>query len=549
MKSKLIFLSFALALSISFVCKTYPQETQQWVRTYDGGATQMPADDINAMVIDANSNVYVTGQSGNPGFDYDIVTIKYNSSGVMQWQMRYHNPGGSVTGAEAAAIAIDSLGNVFVCGKTQLASGASDIIVIKYNSSGVQQWVKIIDGGAVDYATSIAADNSGNSYVTGVLSSGPTVSDLFVIKYDPAGNATWTRTFDQASSGSVGTSIALNSSGNVFVTGYTDLGNYFNVVTIKYSSNGDSLWTRIFSNGQTPAFGDCYGTKLAVDANGDVFVGGNSGDSQNGVNYLILKYNSAGVFQWNKYYHGPVVSDDEVTDIKPDNLGNIYVTGKSAGSNADYVTIKYNSFGNQSWLARYNGTGNGDDVPYSLALDNNGAAYVTGSALFAATGQDIVTIKYDSSGSQVWLASFSGIVTNGTDQGRSVAIAPSGNVFVAGYSQGASTGDDYTTIMYSQPIGIQQISNQVPGIYSLTQNYPNPFNPSTKINFALPKDAFAKIIVFDVLGREVTRLVNENLKRGTYTVDWDAANYSSGVYFYRLETEGFNETKKMILVK
>jgi hypothetical protein len=553
MKSILKLLTLVLVLSMAPAGNSFSQVTQQWVRTNDGGNTQMPQDVINAMVIDGNSNVYVTGQSGNSGFDYDIVTIKYNSSGAQQWLMRYHNPGGNVTEAIAAAIALDSSGNVFVCGKTAIGGNASDIIVIKYNSSGVQQWVKIIDGGELDYATSIAADISGYSYVTGLLSSGPFVSDLYVTKYDPAGNTVWTRTFDLAAFGSVGTSLVLNNSGNIFVTGYSNTGmGVFDVVTIKYNSNGDSLWTRIFHNSQPPAFGDCYGTKLVVDANGDVFVGGNSGDSQTGVNYLTLKYNSSGAIQWNKYYHGPITSDDEITDIKADNLGNIYVTGKSfnSSSNADYVTIKYNSSGNQTWLNRYNGTGNNDDVPYSLALDNAGASYVTGIGNLSITGQDIVTIKYDSSGIQKWLASFNGVVGNGTDQGHSVAVDPAGNVFVAGSSQGGGVrSDDYTTIMYSQPIGIQQISNQVPGTFNLTQNYPNPFNPSTKINFALPKDAFAKIIIYDVLGREVTKLVNENLKRGTYEADWDAANFSSGIYFYRLESDGYAETKKMILMK
>jgi hypothetical protein len=99
------------------------------------------------------------------------------------------------------------------------------------------------------------------------------------------------------------------------------------------------------------------------------------------------------------------------------------------------------------------------------------------------------------------------------------------------------------------PIGIKPISSEVPKSFKLMQNYPNPFNPSTKINFALPKDAFAKIIIYDVLGREVAKIVNENLKRGTYAVDWDASNFSSGVYFYRLETDGYIETKKMVLLK
>ncbi len=101
----------------------------------------------------------------------------------------------------------------------------------------------------------------------------------------------------------------------------------------------------------------------------------------------------------------------------------------------------------------------------------------------------------------------------------------------------------------TNPIGIKPISSEVPNSFKLVQNYPNPFNPSTKINFALPKPDFVKLVVYDILGREVATLVNESLKPGTYEVEWNASNFSSGVYFYRLETDGYIETKKMIVVK
>ena len=99
------------------------------------------------------------------------------------------------------------------------------------------------------------------------------------------------------------------------------------------------------------------------------------------------------------------------------------------------------------------------------------------------------------------------------------------------------------------PSGYINISSEVPRQFSLFQNYPNPFNPSTIIRYELPRIGFVKIIVYDVLGREVVTLINEQLKPGTYEIDWDASGYSSGVYFYRLQTEGYTETRKMILIK
>ncbi len=99
------------------------------------------------------------------------------------------------------------------------------------------------------------------------------------------------------------------------------------------------------------------------------------------------------------------------------------------------------------------------------------------------------------------------------------------------------------------PIGIQQISSEVPKRFSLSQNYPNPFNPVTNVKFQMPKSGFVKLVVFDALGRELETLVNQQLTAGTYNADWNAANYTSGVYFYKLTSEGFTETKRMILIK
>jgi hypothetical protein len=108
------------------------------------------------------------------------------------------------------------------------------------------------------------------------------------------------------------------------------------------------------------------------------------------------------------------------------------------------------------------------------------------------------------------------------------------------------------------PIGIQKISSEIPEYYKLYDNYPNPFNPTTKIRFDIPfppdESRGVKLVIYDVLGREITTLVNEQLKPGTYEVEWDGTNFTSGVYFYRLEAETTNGKaiigiKKMVLLR
>jgi hypothetical protein len=98
-------------------------------------------------------------------------------------------------------------------------------------------------------------------------------------------------------------------------------------------------------------------------------------------------------------------------------------------------------------------------------------------------------------------------------------------------------------------IGITPISGEIPKMFKLDQNYPNPFNPATNINIAIPVKSLVKMLVYDMLGRQIETLVNEELSPGTYKISWDAAKYSSGIYFYKLVTRDYMDTKKMILIK
>jgi hypothetical protein len=101
----------------------------------------------------------------------------------------------------------------------------------------------------------------------------------------------------------------------------------------------------------------------------------------------------------------------------------------------------------------------------------------------------------------------------------------------------------------SLPIGINIISSEIPEEFKLFQNYPNPFNPETEIKLDLPKSSNINLVICDMLGRELYQISNEYLKAGSYTFTWDAREFSSGIYFYRLVADDYVETKKMILIK
>ena len=137
------------------------------------------------------------------------------------------------------------------------------------------------------------------------------------------------------------------------------------------------------------------------------------------------------------------------------------------------------------------------------------------------------------------------IIARGTSNLNSIAV-------LRQYTQIAR--DNYYNCFANVPIGINNLSNEIPIKFSLEQNYPNPFNPITKIKFSIPAvgaydNTPVHLIIYDILGREVVKLLNQQMKPGRYEVEWDGTNFASGVYFYKLEASSFVETKKMVLIK
>lgn len=142
-------------------------------------------------------------------------------------------------------------------------------------------------------------------------------------------------------------------------------------------------------------------------------------------------------------------------------------------------------------------------------------------------------------------------ITNTDSAAVTPNIAISGSVVHLVWSDRRNGNNEiyYKRNPTGNPIGIINISSEKPFEFKLKQNYPNPFNPKTIINFQLPTNNYVKLIIYDEMGREVTTLVNEQLNPGTYEVEWNAGIYSSGIYFYRIQTGSFSETKRMVLIK
>ena len=370
--------------------KYSPAGIQQFVARYNGPSNTPGNEYPYALAVDNADNIYVTGRSMGSGSNVDIVTIKYNSSLAEQWVRRYNGP--ENLNDIPGDIKVDATGNVFVTGYTGAdfpLSGGKAIVTLKYNSSGaLQSGFPLIydalpnDGTAVnrEEATSLDLDGNGSIFVTGKS------VGLLTIKYNSLGQMMWSR----SGNGTHGQKVIVDGSDNVVVSSWGD-----DYVTVKYNSSGSLLW-EAFYNGPGNAGDGAW--DMALDASGNVYV---TGYSDNGLNddYATVKYNSNGIQQWVTRYSGSGNDRDFARAIAVDADGNAYVTGStSAKSGRNFVTyygtVKYASAtGNQEWVAEYKGPDNGGSDGFDVAVDGSGNVYVTGQSA-VKTNLDYATVKY-----------------------------------------------------------------------------------------------------------------------------------------------------------
>lgn len=202
---------------------------------------------------------------------------------------------------------------------------------------------------------------------------------------------------------------------------------------------------------------------MALDLSGNIYVTGESYGASGNLDYLTIKISPAGDTLWTRRYNGTADSIDTPTDITVDFLGNVYVTGRSFGdtTNWDYVTIKYNPSGDLDWLARFSSIssitgGPSQDVANSISVDALGNCYVTGVSTITQNSDDMLTIKYNSSGTEEWVNRFNGPLSV-SDQANKVKVDDMGSVYIVGFIDANSTSGtrDYCTIKYNSS-GVQQ---------------------------------------------------------------------------------------------
>ncbi len=507
---------------------------------------------------------------------------------------------GGTEGDAASRIAVDAGGNSYVTGifrgtasfsTTELtSSGNADIFIAKYDASGNVLWAKQAGGPDIDASKNIEVDSSGNSYITGEFLGSATFGsttlnsnggyDAFIAKYDASGNMLWAKQ-SGGTSLEVGRGIAVDGSGNPYITGYfegsaifgsttlTSSGSY-DVFIAKYDANGNFQWAN-----RAGSSGDDFGRNVSVDDNGNSYItgtfrglasfGSTTLTSSGLEDIFIARYDAAGNVLWAKKAGG--TSKDAGNGIGVDGSGNPYITGEfqgnatfgsilltSTGSLPDIFIARYDASGNVLWAKSAGGSTN--DFGRNIAVDDSGNSYITGefegSAGFGSTtltssgGVDIFVAKYDASGNALWAKRAGG---NLEERAAGIALDGSGSSYISGYFLGEA-GFGSTTITSSGASDIYTAKlSIVTGIPNSTgfhiSTCPNPFASYLTVHLTTADPATATLT--DLLGRQVHRQELIPEAAGAAATLTPAHNLPSGAYLLRVH-QG-NTVRQVLVVR
>lgn len=535
-----------ILLSIFFLILSYGnsflQPQTEWIRQFNSGGSNQ--DYVNDMKLDKWGNIYMCGYIRYDALNSDVLLLKYNSYGVLQWSKTY-NGRATFSNDEAKKIIIDDSGYVYLMGKVQFNT-ITDFLTMKYTPNGDTVWVRSFDGGndEVDDPTDFALDNNYNIYVTGLIYRKGN-NDIGTIKYDRNGNLKWVRVNYYGGPGNM-----LFDSGYVFINCglYADSLNRYRINILKYDTTGLLLDTLSFNIGVN------LGDKFMIFDNHKNFIvsGEYYADLPTQYDILTLKMNSNGNKSWiSGYNNNSDNSSDYLYDLKIDNANYNYILVRSRNVQlrSDIVLIKYeNQTGDSIWTRKYQSVPFANDEPSQMSIDKYNNIYITGSSDFNLINNRIVTIKYNFQGILQWHTEYTPSVFVNSE-GLRIQNDTLGNLFVSGITNSSSNGDDIVLIKYSNITDIKETDNTIPEKYELYQNYPNPFNSQTEIKFDIAKSDKYKLEIFDILGRRVGLILDENKNVGSYKLSFDASALSSGIYIYKLSSEDLSVVRKFTLIK
>jgi hypothetical protein len=415
----------------------------------------------------------------------------------------------------------------------------NDIYLIRTNSNGDTLWTKTYGGGSWDNGRSIISTYDNMYLVAGrTFSSGSTSSgDGYLIKIDADGNFVWDETY--GSSDKDGSFNVIQTSDSCYV--FTGQYDYSDLWVLKTDSAGVEIWSK--------TYGVEIGYKLIETSDKNYLVTGASGSPNN---MYIAKLNSS--------------NGDTIWTCSLGGNNREWGYALCNSYNGGYIALgSTNSFGAGGYdiyLAEI--TADGDTIAtktfgmaqnencYSICQTPDSGYIICGSTNSIGTGlNDIYVIKLDINLDTLWTETYGGIYNDWANQ---ILCSADGNYVIIGSTESfGNSGDVYfLKISENDPSNIDFDSDNsidLPDRYSLTQNHPNPFNPTTTISYSVAQSGHVKLTIYNVLGQEMTTLVDGHLTSGKYKAQLNAQSWRSGIYFYQLKAGGQSFVKRMLLIK
>ena len=347
-----------------------------WIALLGGSGS----DQSQSVAIDSEKNIIVCGATDSDGAgSSDLLIAKYDSLGALQWAKTL----GGASPDAGDAVAIDSSDNIILCGFTNSdGAGGTDVLIAKYNSSGVLQWDRTLGGSGRDQAYSVCVDSADNIIVVGLTDSdGAGSNDLLIAKYNSSGTLQWNRTLGGAST-DAGNAVAIDSADNIIAVGYTysDGAGDADFLIAKYNSSGVLQWDRTLGGASTDT-----GEAVAIDSLDNIIVCGHTYPGATGIgDFIIAKYNSSGTLQWDRTLGG--ASDDRAFEVAIDSSDNIIVCGytfSDGAGNRDSIIAKLPPDGS--------GTGTYGSFTYQEAVLTDAAAVLTDAAAVLTDAEAVLT--------------------------------------------------------------------------------------------------------------------------------------------------------------
>jgi uncharacterized delta-60 repeat protein len=445
MRTVTIALQACCSFLLSAPWLSYAQVDQAWVRRHQSGSSLYlwagPA-------LATNGDVYLTGVVYDSG-DSQFNTVKYSAAGNELWTARYNGATGQPDVPSAVKVLPD--GHVVVSGKSGPYQ-SNTFATVKYSSAGTEVWARrhtaLLDG---DHRTVLAVGPASDIYVACATSASTGDSDIVTLKYSANGTLQWEARFSGlAAQNDTVAAIAADASGNVYITGSSHTGADVDYYVVKFDQNGTQSWAARY-DGPLGQF-DSPAT-LLVDAAGNVYVAGTSlGHNAQGTSryeLATIKYDFLGNQVWVDRYLLPGSENmDTRVSMSFDGAGNIIIAGGAFGSqDQECAILKYDADGRRLWTARYNGAPNAFDGAYALAVDSSGNAYVS-AVSDQPGGWEFVTLKYDPSGNRLWTT---GLAPDGVfDFPVGIDIHANGDIYIAAQSRYFEGPGGFFAVKYTQ---------------------------------------------------------------------------------------------------